>query len=207
MRNTHLAKMVAKSACLSLLLAVLPAPTRAQSGGAATPVPGGAAKSEESHGGVSGLDVMTTTVFQDGQSAFSGIAVRLRLQSSLLVPNLEIVPAIEYWRDNARIKTFGIEVSRKDATLGLGARWTFFRPNWQPYLGAGIAAHFIDEKANAPTLGVYDAHDSKVVGGYSLSGGILFILTDKMSNFLELEHHGVADNRQLKFSAGLGWNF
>lgn len=203
MRNSHLATM----AFLSLLLAVLPAPARAQSGGAATPVPAGSKSAEESHGGVSGLDVMTSTVFQDGQSAFSGIAVRLRLQSSLLVPNIEIVPAIEYWRDNTRIKTFGIETSRKDATLGVGARWTFFRANWQPYLGAGLAAHFIDEKAHAPTLGVYDAHDSKVVGGYSLSGGILFILTERMSNFLELEHHGVADNRQLKFSAGLGWNF
>ena len=206
MRNSHLATIVAKMACLLLLLAVLPKPAKAQSGSAATPVPAGS-KAEDTHGGVSGLDVMTSTVFQDGQSAFSGIAVRLRLQSSLLVPNIEIVPAIEYWRDNTRIKTFGIETSRKDATLGVGARWTFFRANWQPYLGAGLAAHFIDEKANAPTLGVFDAHDSKVVGGYSLTGGILFILTDRMSNFLELEHHGVADNRQLKFSAGLGWNF
>lgn len=206
MRNRHLATMAAKTAFLSLLLAVLPAPTRAQSGSSSTPVPAGA-KEEESHGGVSGLDVMTTTVFQDGQSAFSGIAVRLRLQSSLLVPNIEIVPAIEYWRDNTRIKAFGIETSRKDATLGVGARWTFFREHWQPYLGAGLAVHFIDEKANAPTLGVNDLHDSDVLGGYSLSGGVLFILTDRMSNFLELEHHGVADNRQLKFSAGLGWNF
>ena len=203
MRNPHLATM----ACLSLLLAVLPAPARAQSGSAATPVPAGSKKEEETHGGVSGLDVMTTTVFQDGQSAFSGIAVRLRLQSSRLVPNIEIVPAIEYWRDNTRIQSFGIETSRKDATLGVGARWTFFRERWQPYLGAGLAMHFIDEKANAPTLGVNDWHDSDVLGGYSLTGGILFILTERMSNFLELEHHGVADNRQLKFSAGLGWNF
>jgi hypothetical protein len=202
-RASHLATL----ACLSLLFAVLPAPARAQSGDASTPIPGGSKSKPESHGGVSGLDVMTATVFQDGQSAFSGIAVRLRLQSALLVPNIEIMPEIEYWRDNTQIKTYGIETSRKDATLALGARWTFFREHWQPYLGAGLAAHFIDERANAPTLGVYDEHDSKVVGGYSLSGGILFILTDSMSNFLELEHHGVADNRQLKFSAGLGWNF
>jgi hypothetical protein len=110
--TTVRAKHLATSACVSLLIAVLAAPSRAQSGDASTPVPGGSKSAPASRGGVSGLDVMTTTVFQDGQSAFSGIAVRLRLMSARLVPNIEIMPEVEYWRDNTRLKTFGIETTR-----------------------------------------------------------------------------------------------
>jgi opacity protein-like surface antigen len=183
--------------------------TFAQGGDASTPVPGqAAAAAVPAHAGVSGLDVMTATVFQEGQSSFSGLALRLRLKSGALVPNVEILPAVEYWQNKSSVSVLGgIRTTRSDATLGCSARWTFTRDHWQPYIGAGLAVHFLDDKVHAPQLGVNNQHNSTVRGGYSLHGGVSFTLTKSLSNFVELEHHGVSNFRQLKFNTGLGWNF
>jgi opacity protein-like surface antigen len=202
LRASHIVSLTA-----ALLLSVTAAASAlAQSGDASTPVPGRVAPAP-AHAGVSGLDVMTATVFQEGQSSFSGIALRLRLRSAALVPNVEIMPAVEYWQNTNRVSLFGLRTTRGDATLGCSARWTFTRDHWQPYVGAGIAVHFLDEKVNAPQLGVNEQHVSTVRGGYSLHGGVTFPLTRRLANFLELEHHGVSHFRQLKFNTGLSWNF
>jgi opacity protein-like surface antigen len=204
LRHVILAALAAAS-----LSALAAAPAFAQGGDPSTPVPGQAAAATPvpAHAGVSGLDVMTATVFQEGQSSFSGLALRLRLKSGALVPNVEILPAVEYWRNDNRVSLYGIRTTRSDATLGCQVRWTFTRNGWQPYAGAGIAVHFLDEKVDAPELDVNNQHTSTVRGGYSLHGGVTFPLTRALSNFVELEHHGVSHFRQLKFNTGLGWNF
>lgn len=200
MRVPHLAPL----AVASFLLVLAAAPVRAQSGDASTPVPGQPAGTRA---GVSGLDVMTATVFQEGQSSFSGLALRLRLRTGSLMPNFEIMPAIEYWQNVNRVSLFGVKTTRSDATLGCNARWTFSHDHWQPYLGAGLAVHFLDEKVDAPDLGVNSQSNSTVRGGYALLGGVSFTMTKSLSNFLEVEHHGVSHYRQLKVNTGLGWNF
>lgn len=202
MRAKHPASFVLPA--LLLLASALPARADEVPTPRPTPVP---AATTPAHAGVSGLDVMTATVFQEGQSSFSGVALRLRLRSGALVKNIEIMPTVEYWQNSSRVTVFDIKTTRSDATMGCSARWTFTREHWQPYAGFGLAVHFLDDKVNAPELGVNNRHNSTVRGGYSLLGGVNFTLTDKLSNFVELEHHGVTDFRQLKFNTGLGWNF
>ena len=41
----------------------------------------------------------------------------------------------------------------------------------------------------------------------TLLGGVSFTMTRSLSNFIEVEHHGVSHYRQLKINTGLGWNF
>lgn len=196
---------------LAVLVLAAAAPARAQGGDPSTPVPGQAAAAvaataTPAHAGVSGVDVMTSTVFQERQSSFSGLALRLRLKSGALVPAVEILPAVEYWRNDNRVSVRNLETSRSDATMGCQVRWTFAREHWQPYVGGGIAVHFLDERVSSSDLGI-DDHNSTVRGGYSLHGGVNFTITDRISNFVELTHHGVSRFRQLKFNTGLSWNF
>lgn len=203
MRVLHLASI----AFASCLLAASAAPARAQSGDASTPVPGQAAAEDAPRAGVSGVDIMTSNVFQEGQSSFSGLALRLRLRSAVLLPSIEIMPAVEFWQNVSRVSLFGLKTTRNDATLGCAARWTFAREGWQPYVGAGLHVHFLDEKVHAPDLGVNHQNNSTTRGGYSLLGGVTFTMSKRLSNFVELQHHGVSRYRQLKVNTGLGWNF
>jgi hypothetical protein len=205
LRAPHFASTTAASLlALALALAV---PAFAQGGNASTPVPGQAGTSDSGYGGISGIDAMTTTVFSQGQSSFSGIAARIRIQSSRLMPNIEFLPGIEYWRQKNEVSSYNIRTSRSDATLSFVTRWTFLREHWQPYAGLGVAVHFLDEKADAPDYGVVELHNSTVRGGYVLEGGVNFTISETISNFLELEYHGVTDYGQTKFNAGVSWNF
>jgi len=194
--------LLAAASCLALAAP----PASAQGGDASTPVPG-QASAPPARSGLSGVDVMTATVFQEGQSSFSGLGVRLRLRSGVLVPNIELMPNVEFWQNVSRVSLFGVRTTRGDASLGFAARWTFHHDHWQPYVGAGLAVHFLEEKVDAPSLGVNDQHDSTTRGGYTLLGGVSFTMTRSLSNFIEVEHHGVSHYRQLKINTGLGWNF
>jgi hypothetical protein len=201
---------VASLACTALFAAVLAAPSFAQGGDPSTPVPGQATSTAlptETHGGVSGLDAMTATVFQEGQSSFSGIGLRLRLRSGVLLPSVEIMPAVEYWQNVSRVTSYDIKTTRSNATLGCQLRWKMERESWQPYFGGGLAVHFLSDKVSSPQLAQANQHNSTVRGGYSLLAGVSFPMTERLSNFVELQHHGVSHFRQLKFNTGLGWNF
>ena len=200
---------VASLACPALLVALLAAPSFAQ-GSPSTPVPGQAAAATAAtpaDAGVSGLDVMTSTIFQEGQSSFSGIALRMRIKSALLAPSVEIMPAVEYWQNVSRVTVYDLKTTRSDATLGCQVRWMMERDHWRPYFGGGLAVHFLSDKVSSSQLAQANQHNSTVRGGYSLVGGLSFPMTDRLSNFVELQHHGVSHFRQLKFNTGLGWNF
>lgn len=198
------------SLAVAFIFAAAPAaPSLAQGGSPSTPVPGQAAATTPAapRGGVSGLDIMTSSVFQEGQSSFSGLALRLRLKSSALVPAIEIMPAVEMWQNTSRVTLYDLKTTRSDATLGCQVRWTFKREHWEPYVGGGLAVHFFSDKIDSPQLALANQHNSTVRGGYTLHGGVTFPMNDRLSNFVELEHHGVSHFRQLKFNTGLSWNF
>src|SRR5688572_23397956 len=82
-------------------------------------------------GAVTGVDAMTSTVMQEGQSSFSGLALRVRLQPAQLVKQIEIMPTIEYWRNSNTVQPYDICTTRKDATLGVDARYHFDLGTWR----------------------------------------------------------------------------
>ncbi len=155
-------------------------------------------------GGLTGLDIMTSTVFQEGQSSFSGLAIRGRLHDERLLDNVEFLPTVEYWRNSSSVSAFGLSAIRRDATLGADARWMFPGEAWRFYGGAGLAVHFISNEVNAPSLG--HKNDSLTKGGLALLGGVSFGTKSRLGNFIEAKGHLIGDFKQLKINMGLSWN-
>lgn len=161
----------------------------------------------QAQGAVAGVDVMSATIFQEGQSSFSGIGLRLRLRSQELIPAVQIMPTLEYWRNSSKVQPFGIRTVRTDATLGVDARYAFSTANWKPYVGAGFGLHFLSNEVDAPTLGLVDANSSVVKGGLSALGGTTFEITERLGNFIEGKYHHVGGYKQLKINWGLTYAF
>ena len=177
MRHALLLVAVAAAVCLPLAAA------------AATPPPG--------------MDFLMSTVMQERQSSISGLAIRGRLHSAALLDNVTILPTLEWWRSSSHVDPYSIESVRSDKTLTLDARYEFNSKGVQPYIGGGLAAHFISSKVNAPSLGVYNAEKSLTKGGFDVLGGMTFPLTSKLQNFLELKYLYVTDYNQLKLNWGI----
>ena len=152
------------------------------------------------------VDVMTSTVMQEGQSSFSGLALRARMTSPLLINGIEFMPAVEYWRNANSLEPFGIRTTRKDATLAADVRYLFRGTGMKPYVGAGYALHFLSSTVDAPSLGLNNESHALMKGGFSAMGGLAFPLTHRFENFIELKYHHVPDYRQLKLNWGLSIN-
>src|SRR5215470_12218702 len=86
---------------------------------------------------LTGVEVMTSTVMQKQQTAFSGLAARVSLAPMPGVPGLEVLPTIEYWRSTTSVDIYSIKSERRDATLDVDARYKFPTKGWSPYAGAG----------------------------------------------------------------------
>ena len=68
-----------------------------------------------------GIDGMSSTVLQEHQSSFSGLGLRARVHSAQLIPNVEILPYLEWWKNTSTVQPFGVKASRADATIGVDA--------------------------------------------------------------------------------------
>jgi opacity protein-like surface antigen len=155
----------------------------------------------------SGVDVMTSTVMQQHQTSFSGLSARVGLRSARIVEGFDLLPYVEYWRNSARIEVLDhtITSTRKDATLGADARYSFPREGWRPYVGAGLGIHFLSTEVDAPSLGLDHANDSMIKGGLSALAGITFPLSSHLDNFMELKYHHLPGYSQLKINMGIAW--
>lgn len=157
--------------------------------------------------GIVGLDGMSSTVFQQGQSSFSGIALRMRIRHPMLVPNVELMPTIEYWQSTNKVREFHIETRRRDATLAGDVRWVFRDVAAHPYVGAGYGLHFLNSEVRAPDQGLPHAQHGLVKGGFDALIGIQSGPEARFGSFLELKFLDVTMYRQFKLTTGLNLNF
>jgi hypothetical protein len=157
-------------------------------------------------GGLTGIDGMMATVLQEGQSSFSGLAIRGRFHNPRFMDAVDILPTVEYWRNSSTINAFGLNAVRRDATLGGDVRYLFPGQLWRFYAGGGYAVHFLSNEVHAPVPGLEDANDSLTKGGLTVLGGVAFGTTSRVGNFIELKGHLVGGFRQLKINMGLSWN-
>ena len=183
-------RLLAVMAATAVMFATAPGPAH----GAAAPVAAG----------LTGIDAMTATVFQEGQSSFSGLALRFRLHNARFLDNVEFLPTVEYWRNSSKVEAFNVRTVRRDATLGTDARWMFPGEAWRGYLGAGVAVHFLSDEVDAPSLG--DHSHALTKGGLAVLGGVAFGAKSRLGNFLEVKGHLVGGFKQLKINMGLSWN-
>ena len=185
-----------------LLFALLAATAVASSAHAeSTPVPATTTPAQKNL--LTGVDVMSATVLQEGQSSFSGLGLRVRLHPERLVAGVEILPSVEYWRNSSTVTPYNIRAIRKDATLGVDARYAFHANGWNPYVGAGFGLHFLSSEVDAPSLGLNKATNSTVRGGLAALLGTSFELSSRFDNFIELKYHHIPGYKQLKINWGL----
>lgn len=159
--------------------------------------------------GITGFEAMTSTVFQKGQSSFSGVGIRLRIQSPRLLSNVEIRPSIQYWRNAISVDDFQLSAVRRDATLGGDAVWLFplGSRSFEPYLGAGLAIHFLSSEVSSPQIPNSPAENSVQKGAISLVAGLRFGKNQRFGNFIETEYHVIPQGQQLKLNFGFNLNF
>ena len=157
-------------------------------------------------GGLTGIDAMMATVFQEGQSSFSGLGMRFRISDSRLTDNIDFLPTVEYWRNSSKLDAFGLSAVRRDGTIGADVRWLFPGDAWRFYAGTGISAHFISTEVDAPQFGLNEANDSLTKGGMTLLGGVWFGSRSSLGNFIEAKAHLVGGYRQIKINFGLSWS-
>jgi len=155
---------------------------------------------------LTGVDAMTSTVLQEKQSSFSGLGIRARLHSAQLVPNVEMLPYIEWWKNTSTVQPFNIKSSRSDATVGFDVRYMGAWRNLRPYGGAGIGMHFLRNEVEAPSLGLAHGENSLIKGGPAFFGGATYALAGKLENFIEVKYHYVPSYSQFKIHMGLAWN-
>ena len=192
-------RLLAVVAATAVLFTTVPGPAHAATAPAAGTRPAGGY-------GFTGVDAMTATVFQEGQSSFSGLGIRARLHDARLLENVEFLPTVEYWRNSSTVDLFNVATVRRDAALSADARWMFPGEAWRAYAGAGLAVHFLSDQLNAPSLGLVDRKHSLTKGGLTLLGGVAFGTKSRLGNFIEVKGHLVGGFRQLKINMGLSWN-
>src|SRR3954465_138733 len=59
------------------------------------------------------IEMMSSTVMEEGQSSFSGMGIRVRMTPSRLDPHVQIMPNIEWWRSSNTMTQYDIETTRK----------------------------------------------------------------------------------------------
>src|SRR5258706_7048735 len=84
------------------LLALVPAGL-APGAYAATPRPTPAAPAAASGPSAKAIEGVTSTIFQQHQSSFSGIGLRMRVQLPQLIEGFSIAPLVEYWRNTSTL--------------------------------------------------------------------------------------------------------
>lgn len=209
--------MFHRARTLLTLAALLAAPLPALAQSSDVPVPGGsnppatttAAATEPKRLplGILSVEVLLSTVFQSGQTSFSGTGLRLPMQPAGLLEGFSIVPSIEYWRNRSDVETFGVKSTESDATLGVEFRYEFPRDGtFKPYAGLGYGFHFQSSDVEAPSVNL-DEHDSVTRGGVSVLGGITMPITTHLMNVFELKFHYLPDDSQTKLNYGLAWKF
>lgn len=156
---------------------------------------------------ITGVEGIFHTVFQQDQSSFSGIGVRVHLKSAQLIENVTIAPSIQYWRNHSHVESFDISSTRSDARLGVDARYTFLQYAVQPWVGGGWGLHFLSSRVTAPSLGLIEAEDSVVRGGLAIGGGLSTPIVGALSNDFGLEYDFLGSQSQLKLNFGLRYRF
>jgi opacity protein-like surface antigen len=155
---------------------------------------------------LAGVDGITSTVIQQDQSSFSGLALRVRLASDALAPGITFMPTMEFWRSRNKVDSYAIRSTRTDATLGIDARYAFARGGMHPYVGAGYAVHFLSSEVTSTQLGL-DESESTIKGGLAALAGVSFALTARLDNFFEVKYHHLPGYRQVKLNWGLAYSF
>jgi hypothetical protein len=154
-----------------------------------------------------GADVQLQTVKRPDQTAISGLALRGRWESIDMPVGLMLMPTIERWRDKATLDFVGLEAVQRDLAVSLDAAYQWDWGGWSPYLGLGVASHFIKSEATAPQLGVASAQHSLTKIGPDFLLGVDMPGAGGLRSYMEIKYQAIRPYQQFKLNWGLTYGF
>lgn len=154
-----------------------------------------------------GADFQLQTVKRHDQTAISGLALRARLDDVDLPVGLMLMPTLERWRDKSTLEFVGIEAEQTDLALGADAAYQWHWGSWSPYVGLGLATHFLRQEANAPDYGLVNAEDTLTKVGPDFLLGVDMPGAAGMRTYFEAKYQYISDYEQFKLNWGLTFAF
>jgi hypothetical protein len=175
--------VVVSGAALAVLM--LAAPALAQMSGQATGL------------GIRGLGV------PDPEDASSALMYGLHVDAGNVVPNLRVLPSLEYWSVGTDVGTYSSDYSDLAIKLDLNLDFPLQDQRVVPYLGGGLGIHRLKFDTNVPN--VPDTSNTKL--GFTVQGGLRNDFTPNLSLFGELGYTFVENANQLRLLGGFTYHF
>lgn len=128
-----------------------------------------------------------------GLSAFFDIGMPMN--------NLYLEPFIDYWSKSEEISS-NVDFTYSDWAVGGKLKYVVptSMPTWQPFIGAGVAAHILKAEMDGSDALFSDLSETKL--GYHIGGGMAFGVHDQVDLMTEAWYSVVEDFNQTTVKAG-----
>lgn len=122
-----------------------------------------------------------------------------------ITPQIGLEPHIDYWSGSQ--EAFGAKAEIRDIAVGARGKYYFEvkSPTIRPFLGTGLALHFVNAKAtvSVPGFPTVSSSSSQTKLGLDLGGGMETSLNPKMDLHAELWYGIVSDVGQFAVRLGV----
>jgi hypothetical protein len=160
--------------------------------------PAGAADGEEPLGGLYGISAAVGLADPEGLSNTVGFLGRVDLGR---VFGVSLLPTLEYW--NQSDEALGVRIASHDLTLGADLRVRIGHGRPRPYVGGGLAMHFV--ATSVAGSGPEESENSEKLGA-DLLGGLELGRGESFTWFVEAKYHWVSDLDTWKALAGVTYS-
>jgi len=123
-----------------------------------------------------------------------------------IAPKFKLEPRVDFWSHSE--ENFGAKASIND--LAVGARVKYMievqNPRLQPYVGSGLALHFLHVSATTPAFGGFPemtVSDSQTKLGLDLGGGVMTPINMRTNLMGEAWYGIVSDVSQFSLRVGI----
>ena len=120
------------------------------------------------------------------------------------MPNLYVVPFVDYWTKSESITGTTGEFTYSDLAIGGRLKYVIptAMPTFQPYIGAGLAAHMLKAEWDGASqlIGNLDLSETKI--GYLFGGGMSFNVHERVDLVTEAWYGVVEDFNQTTVKGG-----
>jgi hypothetical protein len=155
--------------------------------------------------GIRGIGVRLGLVDPEGGS--SALMYGVHLDAGQLVPNVHVVPSVEYWSVGSNVGTINTDYSDLAIKLDANVDFPLQDQRLVPYLGGGLGLHRIKAETNQFLVRPGDLNDSRTKLGFTIQGGMRNDFTPNLSLFGELGYAFVENANQLRLLGGFTYHF
>ncbi len=146
--------------------------------------------------------------FVNAEELDGTFSVGILANHGTIAPRIGLESHLDYWSKSE--DDFGTEVSVRDITIGVRAKYLFevANPRVQPFAGVGVGLHFLGAEVTTPPIGGFpgtSSDDSETRLGIDLGGGLTTPIGPKTDFLAEAWYGIVEDVNQFSLRAGMVW--